>query len=333
MTHVTCGEASVCRIGFVGTGGVADRHASVLAGFDDVELVAATDPDSARASTFAVTHGLRAVPDIAALVDADLHAVYVCVPPYAHGAPETELAAAGVALFVEKPLAADEATAERVGRVLTDRQVPTRVGHHWRCSEPVRRARELLSGRSVRLVSGSWLDTVPPVPWWTDRRRSGGPLVEQAVHVLDTARVLVGEVTQVHAASAAPCRAARARMDRWTRRRPPCCGSPAAQSAPWPPPACSTGSIAPGWRSSPTGWWSGSARTGWRCVTVPGCGAASSTPGRPGWRPTAPSSTPCAGGRSTPRAPRPTTPRRCARHRLACALARSAAAGRPEQVR
>ena len=126
------------------------------------------------------------------------------MPPDAHGPPETQLAASGVALFVEKPLAADEATAERVGRLLTARQVLTRVGHHWRCSEPVRRARELLSGRRVQLVSGSWLDKVPPVPWWTDRRRSGGPLVEQAVHILDTARVLAGEVTEVHAASAGP---------------------------------------------------------------------------------------------------------------------------------
>jgi myo-inositol 2-dehydrogenase/D-chiro-inositol 1-dehydrogenase len=34
-----------------------------------------------------------------------------------------------------------------------------------------------------------------------DRARSGGPLVEQAVHVLDLARVLAGEVTEVHAAA------------------------------------------------------------------------------------------------------------------------------------
>jgi myo-inositol 2-dehydrogenase / D-chiro-inositol 1-dehydrogenase len=45
---------------------------------------------------------------------------------------------------------------------------------------------------------------VPPVPWWTDRARSGGPLVAQAVHLLDTARVLAGEVDEVHAASAGP---------------------------------------------------------------------------------------------------------------------------------
>lgn len=200
-THKT---TSRCRIGFVGTGAVAARHASVLTTFDDVELVAATDVDAARVTAFAATHGLHAVPDLDALLQQELHAVYVCVPPFAHGSPESDLAAAGLAMFVEKPLAADEANAERVALRIAAAGVLTRVGHHWRCAEPVRRARELLAGRRVWLVNGAWLDKVPPVPWWSDRLRSGGPLVEQAVHLLDLARVLVGEISDVYAASAGP---------------------------------------------------------------------------------------------------------------------------------
>lgn len=196
--------AAVCRIGFVGTGGVATRHATILGSFDDVELVAATDVDLARAAAFARAHGVRAVPDVAALCGLDLHAAYLGVPPSAHGAAEAELAAAGLALFVEKPLGADQATAEWVARRLRTTPVLTRVGHHWRCAEPVREAARLLAGRRVRLATATWLDKVPPVPWWTDRARSGGPIVEQAAHVLDLLRVLVGEVTTVHAVSAGP---------------------------------------------------------------------------------------------------------------------------------
>jgi predicted dehydrogenase len=190
-----------CRIGFVGTGGVAHRHARVLTGLPGVELVAATDVDPARTARFAEAHGVRAVPDVDALLGERLHAVYLCVPPYAHGALEVRIAEAGGALFVEKPLAADEPTAEWVARRIRPSRVLTRVGHHWRCAEPVHRARALLAGRRIRLVCGAWLDTTPPVAWWSDRARSGGPLVEQAVHVLDLARVLVGEVTEVHAAA------------------------------------------------------------------------------------------------------------------------------------
>jgi predicted dehydrogenase len=49
------------------------------------------------------------------------------------------------------------------------------------------------------MVSGSWWDKVPPVHWWARRDRSGGPVVEQAAHVLDLTRLLAGEVAEVTA--------------------------------------------------------------------------------------------------------------------------------------
>jgi myo-inositol 2-dehydrogenase/D-chiro-inositol 1-dehydrogenase len=195
---------SVRRIGFVGTGGVALRHANVLSQFEDVSLVAATDIDPDRAARFAENHGMVAAPDVEHLLALGLDAVYVCVPPFAHGPPELALLDAGVALFVEKPLATDERVAAMIADRVSQSAALCRTGHHWRCAEPVARARELLRGRSVRLVTGWWLDKVPPVPWWTDRTLSGGPIIEQAVHVLDLARFLVGEVEQVCALAAGP---------------------------------------------------------------------------------------------------------------------------------
>jgi predicted dehydrogenase len=44
-----------------------------------------------------------------------------------------------------------------------------------------------------------WLDKVPPPLWWLRRDGSGGQVIEQTTHVLDTARGLAGEVTEVHA--------------------------------------------------------------------------------------------------------------------------------------
>jgi myo-inositol 2-dehydrogenase/D-chiro-inositol 1-dehydrogenase len=195
---------SVCRIGFLGSGGVATRHAQVLSGFDDITLVAAADVDPARAAAFAGQFGMAAADGVSGLLAHDLHAVYVCVPPFAHGDGEAQLAEAGLALFVEKPLAADLDTAEEIGARLGKADVLTRVGHHWRCAEPVARARELLAGRRIRLVTAAWWDKVPPVAWWAHRARSGGPVVEQAIHVLDLARTLVGEVDEVHARSTGP---------------------------------------------------------------------------------------------------------------------------------
>ncbi|MCG5466338.1 Gfo/Idh/MocA family oxidoreductase [Micromonospora sp. MED01] len=188
-----------CRVGLVGAGGVAQRHARVLAGFDDVELVGVTDVAPEAASALAAQHGGRACADVAELLATDLDAVYVCVPPFAHGPAEEAVIEAGVPMFVEKPVAVDLSTAERIADLVARRGLRTAVGHHWRYLSVLDQARDLLADRPVRMVSGAWLDKVPPVAWWSRRDRSGGPVVEQAAHVLDLIRVLAGEVTEVTA--------------------------------------------------------------------------------------------------------------------------------------
>jgi myo-inositol 2-dehydrogenase / D-chiro-inositol 1-dehydrogenase len=199
---LTGGGASVteCRVGIVGAGNVAQRHARVLSGFDDVRLVGVTDVVPQAAERLAAAHGADAFSDVAAMLDSHLDAVYVCVPPFAHGAAEEAVLAVGLPMFVEKPIAADLATARRIARLVQERGTLTAVGHHWRYLQVVAQARRILAGRPVRLVTGSWLDKVPPVGWWPRRELSGGPIVEQAAHVLDLARHLVGEVHEVYAA-------------------------------------------------------------------------------------------------------------------------------------
>jgi predicted dehydrogenase len=191
----------ICRVGLIGAGNVARRHANVLTTFRDVHLVGIVDVVPEAAVSLAEDVGSRAFADVAELLSAGgLDAAYVCVPPFAHGAPEEAVLAAGLPLFVEKPLATTVAEAERIGARVAAAGVTTAVGHHWRYLEVVERARRVLDGRRVRLVGGAWLDKVPPVGWWPIRARSGGPVVEQAAHVLDLARVLAGEVAEVFAA-------------------------------------------------------------------------------------------------------------------------------------
>lgn len=188
-----------CRVGLVGAGGVAQRHARVLSGFEDVTLIGVTDVAHDAAADLAGRYGGQVFPDVGELLAAGPDAVYVCVPPFAHGPVEEAVIDAGVPMFVEKPVAADLDTAERIAERVARRGLLTGVGHHWRYLHVVARARELLADRPVRLVTGSWWDKVPPVGWWARRDRSGGPVVEQAAHVLDLIRVLVGEATEVTA--------------------------------------------------------------------------------------------------------------------------------------
>ncbi|MBG0567484.1 Gfo/Idh/MocA family protein [Actinoplanes aureus] len=187
------------RIGLVGAGGVAARHARVLSGLADVQVTGVTDVVADAARALADEHGARAYASVAELIDSGPDAVYVCVPPFAHGDAERAVIAAGLPMFVEKPISIDLSTATEISGLIAKADLRTAVGHHWRYLPTVERAREMLAGRPIRLITGAWLDKVPPVAWWPRADKSGGPVVEQAAHVLDLARHLGGEVDEVFA--------------------------------------------------------------------------------------------------------------------------------------
>lgn len=186
------------RIGFIGAGGIAHRHLGVLEQFNDVEVVGFADPDFDRALQAATRFGARAHGDHRGLLDdPDLDAVYICVPPFAHGEAEQAVIARGLPFFVEKPLSLDLDVAEGVARSVETAGLVTGVGYHWRYLDTVEEARRHLAERPAQLVSGYWLDQTPPPQWWWKSDRSGGQVVEQTTHIIDLARYLVGEVTQV----------------------------------------------------------------------------------------------------------------------------------------
>ena len=184
----------------VGAGAVAARHLRTLLAMDGVEVAGVADPALERARELASEAGAAAYPDHLELLDAGrLDALYICVPPFAHGPPELAAIDAGLPFFVEKPVAIDQETATGIAAALAGRPLVTCTGYHWRWLDIFDRATGLLAERPARLVQCAWLDKVPPPPWWLRRDGSGGQVIEQTTHVLDTARALAGEVAEVHA--------------------------------------------------------------------------------------------------------------------------------------
>ncbi|WGW12147.1 Gfo/Idh/MocA family oxidoreductase [Saxibacter everestensis] len=188
------------RVAIVGAGSVARRHAEVLAGLGNVDVVAVADPVPEAAQKLALdcdAPWFGSADEALDSVDAD--AVYICVPPFAHGPGEDAALSRGLPIFVEKPLAADLHTAERLAARVESAGLVTGTGYHWRCMDTMAQARDLLSEAPALMASGYWLDKRPPVPWWGRLDRSGGQVVEQLTHVLDVARVLLGEAVDVSA--------------------------------------------------------------------------------------------------------------------------------------
>ena len=191
------------KIAIAGAGYIAGRHAGSLAALPEVDLVAVADPQVERAQQLAARVGARAVRDAADLLnDPGLDALYLCVPPSAHGDLEIASLERGLPLFIEKPLAVDVDTAERVAAAVAAAGVPVATGYHWRYLDTLEHAQELLRDRPPRMLLGAWLDKAPRTPWWGQQRLSGGQTVEQVTHLLDVARVLAGEVVSLHAEGA-----------------------------------------------------------------------------------------------------------------------------------
>jgi predicted dehydrogenase len=188
---------------FVGAGSVARRHVEVLSRLGGVHVVGVVDPVEESARRLARDCGAQVFGSVEAALDGSRpDAVYICVPPFAHGPAEKQALARRLPFFVEKPLAAGLGVADEIAALVEASGVVTGTGYHWRCLDTVRLARERLADRPPLLATGYWLDKRPPVAWWAHRSRSGGQVVEQLTHVLDLARTLLGEPIEVYAAGA-----------------------------------------------------------------------------------------------------------------------------------
>lgn len=197
------------RVGFIGAGGIAGRHVGVLRGFEDVKIVALADPVHDRAAGLGEQVGAKAYRDFRQMLDTEqLDAIYICLPPFAHGEPELAAIERGLPFFVEKPLAVGRDAAEEIGRAVAAKGLVTGVGYHWRYLTTTEQAQEVLAKNPARLALGYWLDQTPPPAWWRKHDQSGGQMVEQTTHIFDLARVLVGEVEEVYAVGSTKERAA-----------------------------------------------------------------------------------------------------------------------------
>ena len=184
----------------IGTGNIARRHLRALAAEPGVELVGHVSPTAENAAEAAQHWGGRAYMSHEDLLRREeIDAAWICVPPAAHGPIEQSLVVRGIPFFVEKPLSADRQTAEEIAAAVESRGIIAGVGYHWRAMDTIPEVRRRLADSPARMVLGAWHDAVPPPPWWRYQAASGGQMVEQATHLFDLARLLVGEASVIAA--------------------------------------------------------------------------------------------------------------------------------------
>lgn len=194
------------RVGILGCGGIARAHARVLLELQsEARLVAFCDrnPHKAQALAEEFTSGEAAIfTDHRSLLEhADLDLLVIALPPYGH-TDEVELAARrGVHLLIEKPIALELPLAWRMVEAAEGAGIKTQVGFMYRFGEALERLRDLDIG-PIGLVSARYFCNALHAPWWRDRTRSGGQMVEQVIHFFDLLRYLLGEPLTVYAKAA-----------------------------------------------------------------------------------------------------------------------------------
>ena len=199
------------RIGLIGCGNVAvKRHLPVLLSLPEAHVEALTDTDplqlehARRKFNIQKTYGNY----FDLLADSNIEAVAICVPLEFHY--ETALAAldAGKHVLIEKPLVSIPQEADQ----LIDRAVKTGkkvlVGFNKRWHHLVNQGRETIRKGLLGPVSminctyttGHTKDSLPE--WRIRRKKGGGSLIENGVHLYDLWRFLLQkDIMEVFASS------------------------------------------------------------------------------------------------------------------------------------
>ncbi|MDF2721086.1 MAG: oxidoreductase [Paenibacillus sp.] len=192
--------SSMMRVGFIGAGGIAQRHLKVLKTMEDVQIVGIYDISKERTAEVAAQYGAKPFADPYELIDPNvIDAVFVCTPPFARSDYETTAARKGVHLFAEKPPGLDLPEVEAKLDIIQRSGIITSSGHRDRYSPYIEKAQEFLVGRQIDLVHSIRYHGLPSQPWLSIMSTSGGQLVDQTIHDIDMIRYLLGDFKDVYA--------------------------------------------------------------------------------------------------------------------------------------
>lgn len=187
--------------GVIGAGRIGRLHARNLAGTIEGARLAAVMDASLEAAQAAAYQGARATTDMDDILgNPDINAVLIASPTNLHAEQVGKAAAAGKAIFCEKPVALDLGETIRAMRKVLDSGVPFQIGFNRRFDPGYAAlAREVHNGSigNVELFRSQSSDPEPPSSEYA--RSSGGIYIDSVIHDIDTARFVVGEVERVTA--------------------------------------------------------------------------------------------------------------------------------------
>ena len=174
------------RAGIIGLGRMGRHHVRVLGEMPDVDLVAAVDtqhrvPDAWRA--------LDVVDTVEDLLDRGIEMCVVATPTVTHEPIAVQLAEAGVATLIEKPLAHDTKAAQNIAEAFARTATLSCVGHIERFNPALQEMRQRLAGGELGNLYQVVTRRQGPFP---DRIVDAGVILDLATHDIDLTAWVTG---------------------------------------------------------------------------------------------------------------------------------------------
>ena len=191
------------KIGIVGAGVMGNRHEGRVADYG-AQVVAVHDIHLPAAQELGTRAGAKIVTDdLERFFEAEMDGLIITTPPPVRLEPVRRACERGIHLMIEKPPALNMADARACLAHIEDAGVINAVSFQLRYGSIYERLKELLADEMVHLVQTvctvEYYLTFRMSPWFLQRQISGGPLAEQAIHILDCARFVMGNVKPVQA--------------------------------------------------------------------------------------------------------------------------------------
>ena len=130
------------RYGVIGIGSMGRHHVRNVRELPGVDLVAVADPAGDK---FGIAGDLEVLPDVDALIAAGIDAAVIAVPTVFHEETALKLAEAGVHCLVEKPLAGDVESGQRIVEAFDKAGLVGAVGYVERCNPALLQMRKRIA--------------------------------------------------------------------------------------------------------------------------------------------------------------------------------------------
>lgn len=192
------------RVGLVGLGGIGTVHGVQYAKMPDVHLFA-FDHRSDRMASFAERFGAEPVDSFDALLK-KCDVIDICVPTDLHSDLAMQAVAAGRAVLLEKPITRTLEECSALIEAADKAGVPLMPAHVVRFFPEYEAANKLVRDGGIGRPAAARLRRGGSAPqgdggWFQDYARSGGVLLDLAIHDFDWLLWTLGPVAQVFAQS------------------------------------------------------------------------------------------------------------------------------------